>query len=364
MKRTRRSLTIGVEEEFFLVDHTGHLSHRAGEVIDDAAGDEGDLQKELAQSQVELATGVCVTHEDVLTQLKALRAELAAAGDRRGLRLVPSGTTPLADSDPPGITSDARYQRMADHFRATAYKVTTCGCHVHVDMPDRGAGVQVINHVRPWLPLLLAMTANSAIESGIDTGYCSWRYQRWTQWPSAGPPPRFASLDHYESIVDAWLQAGVILDRGMVYWDIRLSNNQPTLEFRISDVAVTPEEATLLAVIVRGLTQTALDAIDDGRPAPDLSNEVLRGHLWRAARDGFSGRCPHPRTGDLVPASAVLDDLFALLTPVLRANDDFDFTKEAIARLAENGCGADRQRAAFQRAHRAQDIVDMLATVV
>jgi glutamate---cysteine ligase / carboxylate-amine ligase len=354
----REPLTLGVEEEFFLVDRHGRLSRDAGEVVDSANERDGELQKELVQSQVELATGICHSHDEVLTQLRDLRGELAISANRRGLRLIPSGAALLAETDPPGITLNARYQRMAKHFGATAHKVTTCGCHVHVDMPDREAGVQVINHVRPWLPILLAMTANSPIESGVDMGYCSWRYQQWTQWPSAGAPPRFASLDHYESVVDGWLRAGAIIDRAMVYWDIRLSDKQPTLEFRISDVAATAEEATLLAVIIRGLTHAALNAIES---PPELPNEVLRGQLWRAARDGFRGQCPHPHTGDLAPADVVLNDLYAFLAPILRENGDVDFAKEGITQLAETGGGADRQRAAFARAQRAEDVIGMLA---
>ncbi|MEV4313785.1 glutamate--cysteine ligase [Actinocrispum sp. NPDC049592] len=354
----KHALTLGVEEEFFVVDATGHLSGRAGEIVESAEGREGELQRELDRSQVELATGICRTHDDVLSKVQDLRRELAVAAAGRGLRLVPSGTVPMAEEHPPGITLEGRYQRMADHFGATPRTVRTCGCHVHVAMPDPAAGIQVINHVRPWLPLLLAITANSPIEGGIDTGYCSWRYQQWTQWPSAGPPPRFDSVDHYESIVDGWLRAGAILDRGMVYWDIRLSEKQPTLEFRIADVATTAEEATLLAVLVRGLTHVALN---EDEPAPMLSNEVLRGQVWRASRDGLRGRCPHPGTGDLLPATAVLDDLFGALTPVLREHGDFDFAKQVISRLHGSGGGADRQREAFGTAHRAEDVVDLLA---
>jgi carboxylate-amine ligase len=356
-------LTVGVEEEFFVVDSRGQLSRHAAKLIDAADQQDGELQTELTRSQAELATGICHTHDELLGQLRDLRTELAVAGAHRGLRLVPSGAALLAEDGPPGITPSPRYQRMAEHFGATVHQVTTCGCHVHVVMPDKATGVQVINHVRPWLPVLLALTANSPIEGGIDTGYCSWRYRQWTQWPSAGPPPRFSSLDHYESIVDAWLRSGAIMDRAMIYWDIRLSEHQPTLEFRISDVAATPEEAVLLAVLIRGLTHAALNAIDDGDRAPELSNEVLRAYLWRAARDGFTGRCPHPQTNELLPTQRVLSDLLTFLAPILRHSGDLEFAEEGVARLRASDGGADRQRKVFAKTRRAEDVVDMLAAV-
>ncbi|GAB3144092.1 glutamate--cysteine ligase [Amycolatopsis stemonae] len=354
-------LTFGVEEEFFVVDRRGHLSQAGDDVVDaaEAAVDvQGELQHELNLSQAETATGVRRTHGEAVRQLSGLRENLARAARARGYRLLPAGAAPLSEVDPPRITPNPRYERMAEHFGATAWTSLTCGCHVHVAIPDRESGIRVLGHVRPWLPVLLAVTANSAICDGYDTGYASWRYHQWSRWPSAGPPPRFASLDEYESVVDGWLRAGAILDRGMIYWDVRLSEKQPTLEFRCSDVAATPSEAVLLGVLARGLVATALA---DDAPAPELSNEVLRGRLWRASREGVTGSCPHPRTGDPQPAKAVLDDLVALTAPALEAAGDLDFAREGIARLVAEGGGADRQRRAFAVENRAETVVDLLA---
>ncbi len=357
-------LTFGVEEEFFVVDRHGQLSPGGGEVINaaEAAADEpGELQHELMRSQAETATDVCRTHTEALHQLSGLRGGLADAAAQRGFRLLPSGCPPMSEKDLPSITPNPRYARMAEHFGATARTSLTCGCHVHVAIPDKEAGIRVLNRVRPWLPVLLTVTANSAIADGYDTGYSSWRYQQWTRWPSAGPPPRFASFDEYESVVDAWLRAGSILDRGMVYWDIRLSEKQPTLEFRVADVAGTPEEAVLLAVLARGLVATALD---DHASPPELPTEVLRGQLWRASRDGVTGRCSHPRTGDLAPVSAVLDDLLEMIRPALDAAGDREFAVERKARLLASGGGADRQRHRFAERERGDDVVDLLTETV
>ncbi|RSD21298.1 carboxylate-amine ligase [Amycolatopsis eburnea] len=353
-------LTFGVEEEFFVVDRRGHLSQSGDDVVDaaEAAADEqGDLQHELTRSQAEAATGICRTHAEALRQLRGMRDDLSAAARRRGCRLLPAGAPPLSEVDLPSITPNPRYERMAEHFGATARTSLTCGCHVHVAIPGKEAGVRVLNQVRPWLPALLTVTANSAISDGYDTGYCSWRYQQWSRWPSAGPPPRFASLDEYESIVDAWLRAGSILDRGMIYWDVRLSEKQPTLEFRIADVAATPEEAVLLAVLARALVATAQA---EDAPPPRLPNEVLRAQLWRASREGVTGCCPHPDTGDLAPAKAVLDALVERTSAALDAAGDLGFAREGIARLAAEGGGADRQRRRFAEKERGEDVVDLL----
>ncbi|MEU8633978.1 glutamate--cysteine ligase [Amycolatopsis sp. NPDC048633] len=353
-------LTFGVEEEFFVVDPLGHLSQAGDDVVDAAEaadGSEGELQHELNLSQAEAATDVCRTHDEALRQLSGLRNDLSRAARARGYRLLPAGAPPVSQVDPPRITPNPRYQRMAEHFGATAWTSLTCGCHVHVAIPDKESGIRVLNSVRPWLPALLTITANSAVSDGYDTGYASWRYHQWSRWPSAGPPPRFSSLDEYESIVDGWLRSGAILDRGMIYWDVRLSEKQPTLEFRIADVAATPVEAVLLGVLARGLVATALA---DGARSPELSNEVLRGRLWRASREGVTGCCPNPGTGDLEPVKAVLEDLITLTAPALEAAGDLEFAREGTARLAVEGGGADRQRRTFANRQRGEDVVDLL----
>lgn len=332
----------------------GRLSRYGPEVVDATHGEHGELEQELKRCQVEAVTDVCRTPEEVLAQLTGLRRELAETAGRRGLRLLPSACPVLPESKPQEITPNPRYLRMAEWFGATVRSVATCGCHVHVGIPDRETGIQVSNQVRPWLPVLLTLTANSPFD-GTDTGYASWRYQEWSRWPSAGPPQKFASLDEYESIVDSMLRAGALMDRAMIYWDIRLSERHPTLEFRISDVAVTPQHATLLATLVRGLVAHAMDTTT---PAPELPQAVLRANLWRASREGLSGSALHPVTGELTPVQSQLDDLVEMLTPMLRA--DLEFVKAGIADVRERGTGAARQRAAYQRRGELNDVVDAL----
>ncbi|MEC3981498.1 carboxylate-amine ligase [Amycolatopsis sp. H20-H5] len=355
--------TLGVEEEFFVVDDLGRLSGQGAALAGEADEHDGSVQQELNRCQVESATGICRTAGEVLTQLRELRQGLAVAAARRGTRILPSGTPVVAEDGPATVTPHPRYERMAKHFGATLRGVTTCGCHVHVAIPDRERGVQVIDQVRPWLPALLALTANSPLDTGYRTGYHSWRHLQWIRWPTAGAPPRFGSLDRYEELVDELLRTGAALDRAMVYWDVRLSDDLPTVEFRVSDVAATPEDATLLAVLVRALVTTALDTADAGTKPPELPSEVLRARLWQAAHGGLTGGLVHPVTGELTSARAVVGDLLARLRPALSAADDLDFALDQWAALRERGGGAARQLAALGRRRRTTDVADLLAVV-
>lgn len=350
-------LTVGVEEEFLVVDDTGRMSYQGGDLAA-ADVDEGELQRELVSCQVEVTTPVCTDAAGIHDSLSELRDQVVANAHAKDLRLVPSGTPVLDQPDEPEITRKSRYERIAEWYGDLAPTSNTCGCHVHVGMADRATGVAVSNRVRPWLPVLLAMTANSPFYYGRDTSYHSWRYLLWTRWPTSGPPPVFDSLDHYDSSVDAMTRAGAMLDGNMVYWDIRLSHHQPTLEFRIADIMATPTETALIAGLVRGLVGTALDETGS---APAIPQEVLRANLWRAARVGLAGETLHPESGALTPVWSQVDDLVDRIRPVLRENGDLDVVESGLAALRSAGGGAARQRDVWSRRQRLADVVDALA---
>jgi carboxylate-amine ligase len=361
MTSTRTALTVGVEEEFLVVDAAGQLSYQGEDLVRDGNDAPGDRQHELVRCQVEVATPVCDSAEEVRRRLLRLRTDVGDDARARGLRLLPSGTVPLPQAEEPPITPEPRYERMARWFGAVAHTANTCGCHVHVAVPDREAGVGVIDRVRGWLPVLLALSANSPFENGVDTAHHSWRHVLWSRWPSAGPPPLFGSLDRYESSVEALLRLDAMLDRGMLYWDIRLSDHQPTVEFRVCDVAATAEEAALLAGLIRALVGTALDELDTPPADPPIPHEILNAALWRAAREGMTARLPHPRTGELQPVPELLTELLSRTATAMKAGGDTDLVTEQLARVAEGGNGAQRQRAAHQRRDELTDVVDELA---
>ncbi|ELB92161.1 carboxylate-amine ligase, partial [Rhodococcus wratislaviensis IFP 2016] len=219
-----------------------------------------------------------------------------------------------------------------------------CGCHIHVGVESRERAVQVSNHLRPWLPTLLALTANSPIAGGVDTGYASWRHLRSGRWPSAGPPPFFDTVADYDAAVAEMLETGVILDPAMVYWDVRVSEQLPTVEIRISDVPATIAETLTLATLVHALVITALRAITGGHPAPALDQERLRWACWRAARDGLTGHGLDPATGTLLPAVRLLDRLLAHTKPVLLELGEYQQVTTAVAGVLAHGNGAVRQR--------------------
>lgn len=354
--------TVGVEEEFLLVDRdTGAPTALSREVAARAADRGVDLQLELTSCQVETATEVSSSMSDVRSQLMHLRSTAARAADDSGARLLAVAVPPTVPHDFP-ITDNPRYHRIAERFGMLAREQGICGAHVHVAVPTREAAIRVSNRLRPWLPVLLALTANSAIYRNADSGYASWRRMLWARWPSAGPPPHFDSVDEYDAMVRVLLQSGAMLDQGQVYWDVRPSATFPTIEVRVADVPASVSDTVLFAALVRAAVMTVLDDERDGAGVPRLSAHALDAAYWRSARDGLSGEAIDlVDTHAPVPARDLLGGLVDRITPALRAVGDLELVQTELARIDEQGNGAIRQRAAWQRRGEVADVIDAVA---
>ncbi|MFC9553961.1 glutamate--cysteine ligase [Rhodococcus sp. NPDC056960] len=302
-------LTVGVEEEYVVVDPaTGTPVPGNSAVAAAGRALDADLQLKLSQCQIETATPVCTGTTKLRTELCLARGRAAAAATEAGARLLATGVPPLGPA-PRTITDRPRYRHLAEHFGLLGYQVI-CGC-----LRDRDLAASVSNHLRPWLPTLLALTANSPIVGGEDTGYASWRHVLWARWPSAGPPPVFDSADHYDTVVAELLAQQAILDSAMIYWDVRLS----AVEVRIADVPATVEETVLLATPIRGLVSTAITDVRLGRTTAPASGHRLKAAYWRAARDGIGGHAVDVRSGRLVVATEPIRRLLEHVRPLSNA---------------------------------------------
>ncbi|WP_217624413.1 YbdK family carboxylate-amine ligase, partial [Streptomyces sp. TRM64462] len=251
----RGGVTMGVEEEFLLVDTAdGRPVGGCDDVLDadrrrhrpgHGPGAGQELQRELLASMVETASGVCTDLARLRAELTVSRARLAEAAGKSGVRPLASGTAPMAA--PARTVSPTRhYRQMARLYGRLTDETETCGCHVHVGVPDREAAVAVLNHLRPWLPVLLALSANSPYHQGVDTGHASWRTLVLSRWPTHQIPPYFESAGHYDRTVAELRQAGVLPARATnAYWFARPSYRLPTVEVRVADVTPSVDEAVL-----------------------------------------------------------------------------------------------------------------------
>jgi glutamate---cysteine ligase / carboxylate-amine ligase len=355
--------TFGVEEEFLLVDHRdGEPAPRNQAVAEYAAARGVDLQLELTRCQVETTTSVMSSSGDLRAELTRLRRIATESAEAERARLLAVALPPMVPHAFP-VTTTARYGRIADRFGMIAHEQGICGCHVHVEVPDRAAAVDVSNRLRPILHLLLALSANSAIYRSTDSGYASFRGVLWTRWPSAGPPPYFESVEHYDAVTNTLSRAGAVLDDGMLYWDVRPSAHFPTVEVRVADVPATVAETVLLATLIRAAVMMALDARERGDPVPQLADWTLRAAHWKAAHDGLDGEAIDLADGrSVAPTRVLLAGLIERLRPALDALGDYDLARDELARIAEQGNGAMRQRRAWRRRAEVADVVAELAS--
>jgi carboxylate-amine ligase len=352
----------GVEEEFLVVDPVSRAPvPKAAAVAARAAGLLGGrVGGEITELQLETRTDPCDTAEELHAQLAEARRIAAEAARSNGLAIIATGTPPVGDVVPPPITQGPRQDRGNATFRGLHDDVAVCALHVHVELPERDLALMVSNHLRPHLPALIALAANSPYWAERDTGYASWRTLTWMRWPVAGPPPYFESAAHYEQYVETLLGAGALVDRGTIFWDIRPSAKLPTLEVRVSDVPVTAEESAALAALVRALVATALEKARAGDPGPRVPAEMLRLAYWRAARDGIDGNGVDVFSGGLAPAAEMARGLVQLAWPYLLEYGEADRVGRWLSLLEREGSGAARQRRANAEQGGLAGVVDYL----
>lgn len=351
---------MGVEEELLLVDaRTGRPRNVAAEVIraseardarNPAPSDDrgGSLGHELHKTQVETDTPPLEGLPALEDALRAWRERARTAALEVGARVLASGTSPLLGDTK--VERSARYDAMAQRYGLMIAEQLVCGCHVHVDVSSPDEGVAVLDRIRTWVPLLLAVSANSPWAQSVDTAYESYRWQMQSRWPSAGPLPVLGTPDAYRAHVDAMLATGVPVDEAMVYTDARLSAQHPTVEIRTADVCLDVRDAVLVAALARALVETAARDAAEGRAPDDVAVPIIRLAGWKAGRYGLTAELVDPPTGTSRPAADVMGTLLDHVGDALRDAGDHDHVTQGIARLLADGTGARRQRELLEAA--------------
>ena len=348
---TEPGTTFGIEEEFHLVDpETFALAPSPDLSASAMLGEAGlHLHAEITTTQLETASGVCTTLDELRAELACTRAEAAAAAAASGRALLAASTHPFGSWRDQELTAAPRYEAMVVRWAVLAQQQDIAGCHVHVGVPDLETAVAVMDRARPYLPLLLAMTGSSPFHDGLDTGYDSYRTQWWARWPNSGPPELFGSAERFTEVVDDLIATGVIADTSHLYWDVRPSYHLPTLEFRIGDVCTSVDDAVLHAALIRSLVRVLAARAVREEPFPDPRPELLRAARWRAARHGLDDELVDPWLGRLVDARQAVRRLLAELEDDLRAAGEWDEVLALVQALLFRGTSATRQRRTWQR---------------
>jgi glutamate---cysteine ligase / carboxylate-amine ligase len=355
--------TLGVEEEYQIIDpETRALCPGAEDVMRRARLTLGKewVVPELRASQLEVLTPVLRTLSEVREELLRLRLGVIEAAQEEDVRIAAASTHPFSHWREQPITAGERYERILERERRMAEEQVVFGFHVHVGLSDREAAVQTMNRAREWLAPLLALSANSPFWLGEDMGYASYRTQIWGWLPTAGPPGLFSSLAEHDALVRALVATGGAMEANQVYWDMRLPQTLDTLETRVCDVCASIDEAVMLAGLCRALVRTCRERAEAGEPYPEARPEILRAAHWIASRYGLDEKLVDVEAGRLTPAREVIEKLLAFTRPALEEHGDWEEVSTLVGETLKRGNGAVRQRRAYERAGRLEDVVDRL----
>ncbi|MFD8721137.1 glutamate--cysteine ligase [Streptomyces sp. NPDC059629] len=351
--------TVGVEEELLLVDpESGEPQALAAAVLARASlADAGQdvFEKELYGQMLEFATHPQSEMAELGEEIVRCRKEAAGLAGELGCAVVALASSPLPVS--PSLSVNRRYQWMAEQYGIATREQLVCGCHVHVAVESDEEGVGVLDRLRPWLPVLTAISANSPFWQGSDTGYASYRSRVWSRWPSAGPTGLFRTAGDYHRLVADMVATGVILDEAMVYFDARLARRYPTVEIRVADVCLRADTAVLVATLARALVETAAREWRGGREPVDHGVCLQRMAAWRAARSGLGGELLDPVSLRPRSVRAVLDALLEHTEDALADSGDLPAVRQAMERLLRHGNGAEEQRQLMERTDSLRDVV-------
>lgn len=279
---------LGVEEEYQIVDpQTWELCSRIHTLLQkDLEDGKEDVRAEFLQSQVEASTRICANVEELRHEVRRVREEAAALVQGLGLRLVAAGTHPFSPWGQQQVTQGDRYALLDEELQEVGRRLVTFGLHIHVGMADPDLRVRVMARMRPYLPLLLALSTSSPFFEGRLTGLRSYRVALFSALPRTGLPPDFTSWADYQGQVEALIKVGLLPDPSFIWWDARPNPRVPTLEVRVPDMPTRVEETVCLAAWVQAL---AVKLARQSEPAlvPRFITEASK---WQATRYGLAGR--------------------------------------------------------------------------
>lgn len=356
----------GIEEEYFLADAAsrGAVRKVPPAFIDDAQKAFPDeVQREMLQSQIEVATAICTTMAEARSALARLRSGLADIAGRHGLLLLASGTHPSAIWSRQRVTEAARYDRLMQELQMIGRRNQLCGLHVHVEVPDEDERIRLMARIMPYLPLLLALSTSSPFWQGRRTRLMGYRLAAYAELPRTGLPELFVEPDEYRSYIAALVNSGAIKDESYIWWAMRPSMRHPTLELRIADSCTSLEDTLAIAALYRCLVRYLLrNPAVNARPAPATRGIALE-NFWRAQRYGIHGGFIDGAGTGMRPVADIVEGWIGRL-----AEDASALGCEAeLARcgvIARDGTSADRQLAIHEEARqRDGDQAALAATV-
>ncbi|PWV65717.1 carboxylate-amine ligase [Plasticicumulans acidivorans] len=349
--RAQPAFTLGIEEEYFLVDRdTRDLVRRIPLLMLEECNRRlgGRVTPEFLRAQIEVGTRICGDLRSARADLAELRATLAEVAGQFGFAPLAASTHPFARWHDQQHSESERYRELAHDLQGVGRRLLICGMHVHVGIDDEDERIELMGQLAYFLPHLLALSTSSPFWRGENTGLHSYRLSVFNELPRTGIPPVFASWGEYARHVRVLVDAGLIADASKLWWDLRPSARFPTLELRITDVCTRLDDALALAALTRCLLRMLWRLRRANQRWRIYKRMLIDENRWRAQRYGRGAGLVDFGLGAIVPFTDLLDELITLVAEdaeYFGCRDEIEHLRTIHAR----GTSAERQIALYER---------------
>ncbi len=358
--------TIGIEEEFQIVDpNTRELRSHINEILEEGKiilqeqDMQDQLKPEMHQSIIEVGTNVCYDIKEARKEVVRLRSLVAQLAAKKGLSIAASGTHPFSHWKNQKITEHPRYKMIQDEMQQLASELLIFGLHVHVGIPDKETGIQIMNAARYFLPHIFALSTNSPFWLGRNTGFKSYRIKVFERFPRTGLPDYFNSYGEYENYINLLVKTKCIDNPKKIWWDIRLHPVFNTLEFRVCDLPMRIDETIALAALIQAVVVKLYRLLKQNMGFRLYRRILMNENRWRAARYGIHGNMIDFGKQEEVETKSLLKELLVFVDDVL---DELNSREEVhyIKEICKMGTGADRQLDVWQNTNDLNQVVDYI----
>ncbi|WP_288928442.1 carboxylate-amine ligase [uncultured Maritimibacter sp.] len=348
MVKENPSFSIGIEEEYLLVDReTGDLAEAPEALMEACKADlDEQVSPEFLQCQIEIGTNVCADVGQAREDLIRLRSAVARHAADHGLAPIAAACHPFSDWKEQHHTDKDRYNDLRRDLGGVARRLLICGMHVHVGIPDQEDRIDVMNQLSYFLPHLLALSASSPFWQGEDTGLASYRLTVFDNLPRTGLPPQLWSWAEFQRSVDAIVDLGLIEDASKIWWDLRPSAKFPTIEARICDVSPKVETALTIAALVQCLARFLWRMKGRNQRWRIYDNFLISENRWMAQRYGATRGLIDFGQREIIPVAHLVEELIDLLAEdaeALGCTAELEGARDIIL----GGTSAERQRRVF-----------------
>jgi carboxylate-amine ligase len=348
MSRRGPSLTLGIEEEYQIIDpETRELTSYITHFLDEGVMVERELKPELHQSQVELGTKVCHTLCELYEELARQRGTICYLAERRGLKIASAGTHPFSHWMKQEVTPRERYYGVMEEMQVLAQRLLILGMHVHIGIEDKNFAIDCMNVMRYMVPHIMALSTSSPFWNGRNTGLKSYRSVIFSDFPRTGIPDYFEDWSEFERFVARLVTTGCIPDGSKIWWDLRPHHQFGTLEFRMCDACTTIDEAVGIAALLQAIVAWLWDLRQRNMTFRVYRRDLIDENRWRAVRYGLDGKLIDWGKEEEMPARWLVRELIRLVDPYVESLGSRAYVEKIYA-ILENGSSADRQLRVYQ----------------